>query len=87
MARKRQPHRSQQPAFMIDIDAIKSALAEVTQDAKEAADDIIAKSTKDFKMDTAKIQKQASAYVAKDPLKTLGVALTIGIAIGYLIHK
>jgi ElaB/YqjD/DUF883 family membrane-anchored ribosome-binding protein len=86
MARKRSSNGST-TSLTIDVDTVRSALSNMTGGAKDAVDSIIADSIKDFKIDSDKIQKQTTKYIAKQPLKSVGIALAIGVVVGYLMHN
>lgn len=70
-----------------DLQKIKAALANASHDMKGITSDLLAQSVEDMKARSAKIQDNMTDYVAEKPMKSLGIALLAGIAIGYLIHR
>lgn len=70
-----------------DIAKIKRALADATLDAKGLATEYVTQSIEDMKDKSDKVQHDISHYVAKKPVKSLGIALLTGLAIGYLFRR
>lgn len=70
-----------------DIAKLKAALREASLDVKGRATELISDSFEGVK-DKSKAAKDSMAnYTAERPFKSLGIALVVGIAIGYLFRK
>lgn len=70
-----------------DVERIKDALIDATRDVKDKTAEKIADSFEDFKRKQSEITEEVSDYVSDRPLKSLGVSLMLGIAIGYFLHN
>jgi ElaB/YqjD/DUF883 family membrane-anchored ribosome-binding protein len=70
-----------------DIEKIKEALAETTQDMKGKAAEMLFQSIEDARERSAAVKDNVTNYVTEKPLKSLGIAMLAGMLIGYLIHK
>lgn len=70
-----------------DIEKIKAALFEASDNVKAKADELIADSLDTMKSKSNELQDDVAQYAAEQPFKALGVALLIGIVIGYSMHK
>lgn len=70
-----------------DVEKIKAALFDTTQDLKGRAGEMITDSMSSVKNQTAEARDNVADYTAKKPFKALGIALLAGIAIGYLLRR
>ena len=73
--------------FYGDLSKIKAAIATATCDAKVKARDMFHQSVDDMRDKSEIVQDTVTKYVAKKPLKSLGISMLIGAVIGFLIHK
>lgn len=70
-----------------DVEKIKAALLEASQDLKGKASEILSDSVDDMKEKSAAVKDGVANYTAEKPFKSLGIALLVGVAIGYLLRK
>lgn len=70
-----------------DVEKIKAALFDTTQDLKGRAGEMISESMESVKQQTAEARESVADYTAKKPFKALGYALLAGVAIGYLLGR
>lgn len=70
-----------------DVEKIKAALIEATQDVKGKTAEILSESIDDAKRKVYDISDDVSEYVSNKPLKSLGASLLVGVAIGYLLKR
>lgn len=70
-----------------DVEKIKSALFTATQDVKGKAADMFSDSMEEIKDQTRAAKDSVAKYTSRKPFKSLTVALLVGTAIGYLLHK
>ena len=70
-----------------DVEKIKAALMEATQDVKGKAAELFTDSVDGVKEKTALVKDNVANYTAEKPFKSLGAAVLIGIAIGYLLRR
>ena len=80
-------HTSNNHDLYRDIANIKAALAEATDDLKGKAGQILTNSMDDIKEQSSAVKENIVDYTAEKPFKTLGIALLVGLAIGYFIRK
>jgi ElaB/YqjD/DUF883 family membrane-anchored ribosome-binding protein len=70
-----------------DVEKIKAALVEATQDVKGKAAEILSDSYNDMAEKTHALKENVSEFTAERPFKSLGIALLVGMAVGYLLRK
>jgi len=70
-----------------DVEKIKSALRDASYDVKGKAAEMLADSYDGMREHTSAVKENIEDYTAKEPLKSLGISLLVGVAIGYLLHK
>ena len=81
-------HRHHQDIDLYDdIEKIKAALMEASQDVKGKAAELLVESVDSMKDKTKDMTDDLANYTAKKPLKSLGIALLVGVSIGYLLRK
>jgi ElaB/YqjD/DUF883 family membrane-anchored ribosome-binding protein len=66
---------------------IKNAIHGTAQHVKGKAEDIFLESVDDIKSKSSMAHKSVAAYTAKKPLKSLGVALLVGMAVGFIFLR
>jgi ElaB/YqjD/DUF883 family membrane-anchored ribosome-binding protein len=64
---------------------IKDALAETTDGVKSRANEMLTDLIEDMQDKRADYQEHVEEYVSAEPLKSLGIALAVGFAIGKFI--
>lgn len=69
--------------FAADLNKIKSAFSDASQDLRDRAGDIFLDSLHEAKQKS----KHVTNYLADRPLKSIGLAMFAGLIIGYFIHK
>ena len=70
-----------------DVEKIKAALMLAANDVKDKASGAIYDSVDTVKEKSDLARDTVADYTAEKPFKSLGIALLIGIGIGYLIKK
>lgn len=70
-----------------DIENIKKAFADAAYDVRGKASEAITQSVEGVKEKSAQMQDSVAHFAAEKPFKSLGIALLVGVAIGYLLHK
>jgi len=70
-----------------DVEKIKAALMHTASDVRDKASEALYDSVTDVKEKTELAKDTVAEYTAEKPFKSLGIALLIGIGIGYLIKK
>lgn len=70
-----------------DIEKIKAALAVASGDVKARAGELFADSIDEMKSNTEDLQDYIAKYTAERPFKSLGIALLVGMALGYIMRK
>jgi ElaB/YqjD/DUF883 family membrane-anchored ribosome-binding protein len=80
-------HRNHYNDLYDDVEKIKASLLEATRDMKGKAAEVLADSYEGMREQTAEAKDNAANYIAEKPFKSLGIALAIGFAIGYILRK
>jgi ElaB/YqjD/DUF883 family membrane-anchored ribosome-binding protein len=70
-----------------DVEKIKAALYEATQDVRGKAGEILSDSIDEVKEQSLKVKNQVVDYTATRPFKSLGFAFLVGMIVGYFFHK
>lgn len=70
-----------------DVEKIKAALMDATQNLKGRAGDFLHDSVDNIKDQAASTKSSIENYAAEKPFKSLGLTLFIGMAIGYFMKK
>lgn len=70
-----------------DIEKIKAALSEASEDVRGRANEIFIQSLENAKEKTIDLEENISEYVAHNTLKSLGLALLAGAVIGFILRK
>ena len=70
-----------------DVAKIKAAIFETGRDLKGKASEMITGSVDDVKDYTSSIKDNVVDYTSEKPLKSLGIALLVGVVLGFLIRK
>lgn len=70
-----------------DVEQIKAALMQASQNMKGRANEILSDSVDDIKKHSSEAKDSVANYAAQKPFQSLGIALLAGIAIGYFLRK
>jgi ElaB/YqjD/DUF883 family membrane-anchored ribosome-binding protein len=70
-----------------DFAHIKTAFAETGQDIKEKASEILANSIENVKEKSSDMKDSVENYVTKKPFQSIGIAMVVGLVVGYLLRK
>lgn len=70
-----------------DLGMIKDAIFGATQDVRDKATSLIAKSYEDALEKSADIKHNVKKYVAVKPFKAIGIAALTGWCVGYLMRR
>lgn len=70
-----------------DVEKIKAALMMTALDVKDKASDTIFDTVETVKEKSDLARDTVADYTAEKPFKSLGIALLVGIGIGYLLKK
>jgi len=80
-------HHHNNTDFSDDVDKIKAAIQEASDNLKDKATELWADSIDDVKGQTKEVKKNIANYTIEKPIQSLGIALLVGMAVGYLIRK
>lgn len=70
-----------------DLEKIKDALADASDDVRLKAKELFLQSIENAKERSAEIKEDVSDYVGDKPFKSLGFALISGLLIGFLLRR
>ena len=70
-----------------DVIKIRAALMDTASDVKGKAGEMINESVENVREKTDLVKNTVADYTAERPFKSLGIALVVGIGIGFLIKK
>lgn len=70
-----------------DWEKIRHVFAETASDIKGKSTDYLTQSMDNVKDKSLQTKDNIAHYTAEKPFKSLGIALLVGIALGYFIHK
>ena len=70
-----------------DLAKIKDAFADVAYDVKGKAGDALAQGLANAREKSTDIQDTLATYTSERPFKSIGIALVIGAALGFLVRK
>lgn len=70
-----------------DVQKIKAALFDTTQDLKGRAGEMITDSMDNVKHQTVIVRDSVADYTARKPFKALGMALLTGMTVGWLLRR
>ena len=70
-----------------NVEKIKAALVDVSQDVKGKAGEILSDSVENIKHRSHLAKNNMAHYTAKKPFKSLGIALLAGLVVGYLLRR
>jgi ElaB/YqjD/DUF883 family membrane-anchored ribosome-binding protein len=84
---KRSTRKGNGHALAHDWLKIKNAFSDTALDVKDKAGTILTHSVDDLKKKSSKVQNKVETYTAKKPIKSLGIALAVGIAVGFLLRR
>lgn len=70
-----------------DMDKIKAAIFDTTQDLKGRAGEMLVDSVVSMKNQSNHLKEGVADYASERPFKALGIALATGIALGLLIKR
>lgn len=79
--------RAHHADFHDDVEKIKAALQQASDDFKDKASELWTDSVEGVKEHTADAKKSIENYTSEKPLQTIGIALLVGVALGYFLHK
>lgn len=79
--------RHQEIDLYDDVEKIKQALNLTATDLRDKTSEAVLQSIDNVKEKTEQLHSDVADYTGAHPLKSLGVALLVGIGIGYLLHK
>ncbi len=65
----------------------REAISQVAFDARDKANELLAKSLKDAKAKGGDIQEDIISYVEENPVKAVGIAIGIGALLSLLLRK
>lgn len=74
-------------ALAADWQKISNAFADTAGDVTDMAEDVCKISIDDLKNQTGNIQQRVADYTAKNPVRTLGIALAAGLVIGWWLKR
>ena len=80
-------HHHQRNDIYEDVEKIKAALFDASQNIKGRATDMLADSVDDMKEKSAAVKNSVADYTADKPFKSLGFALLAGFLIGYFLNR
>jgi ElaB/YqjD/DUF883 family membrane-anchored ribosome-binding protein len=83
----KQSHRHNNHDLYNDVQKIKNALFETSQDMREQAAGYLSDSVDQMREKTTAVKDNVANYTADKPFKSLGIALLIGAAIGFLFRR
>jgi len=86
---RKNSHNGHRQAHMLAADwvAIKNALSDTAGDVKDEAGYMLRQSLDEIRRRSENAQDRISTYTAKKPLKSLGIAVLVGIAVGFLLKR
>ncbi len=70
-----------------DFEKIRSAFADTAYDLRDKTGNLLSDSLDNIKQRSSRVQRDVSTYTAKRPMKSLGIALLVGLALGFFIRK
>lgn len=79
-------HRSQYD-LSSDLEKLKSALVDTTQDITGKASEMFNDSVDNIKESSVLVRDQVADYTAKKPFKVIGWSLLAGLTLGYIMRK
>ncbi len=80
-------HKHNGHTLNADLEKIKSAIADTALDLKERTGEAFSDSLDNLKERSNRVHHDVASYTAKRPIKSLGVALLVGLALGFFIRK
>ena len=80
-------HKHNGHGLNADLEKIKSAIADTALDLRDRTGEMFSDSLDNLKERSSKVHHDVASYTAKRPIKSLGVALLIGLAVGFLLRK
>jgi ElaB/YqjD/DUF883 family membrane-anchored ribosome-binding protein len=66
---------------------IRNAFADTADNVKHKAEAALNDSLDSVKSTSSKVHDDVSTYTAKQPIKSLGIALAVGVALGFIIRR
>ncbi len=66
---------------------IKNVFSDTASDVRDKAGVMLSHSVDGIKKKSVKVQQRVETYTAKKPLKTIGIALLVGMAVGLLLRR
>jgi len=79
--------RHQEYDLYDDVEKIKDVLRETAYDVRGKAQEVLSQSYDEMKSRKDHFQEGVAEYTAEKPFKSLGIALFVGVILGYFIHK
>ena len=70
-----------------DVENIKAALFEASEDVKGKAGEILSDSVEDIKDRSTKIKNNVANYTSEKPFNSLGIAFLFGVVLGFFLNK
>ncbi len=70
-----------------DVAKVKAALMDTANGMRDKATDFLYESVDDVKDKTTEVKDNLAKYTAKKPFKSLGIAMLVGMGIGYILRK
>lgn len=74
-------------ALAADWMKIKNAFTDTANDVKDKASDMIDGSIDTVKTTSIKAKKEVQTYTARNPFKSLGAALAVGVVLGFWLKR
>lgn len=84
---KRHNSRNSEIDIYDDIEKIKAALMHTSVDLRGKAGEIINESLDSVKEKSELLQENLAQYTSERPIKSLGIALIAGVALGFLLRR
>jgi ElaB/YqjD/DUF883 family membrane-anchored ribosome-binding protein len=82
-------NRTRAPGINIssDLEKLKAALFDKTYDFRDKTGEMFTNTLDNLKDHSSAAQEKTAEYVSEKPFKTIGIALTAGLIIGWLVNR
>lgn len=80
-------HNGHAHALAADWMKIKGAFSDTASNVKNKANNMIDESVDTVKKTSSKAKKEIATYTARNPFKTLGAALAVGLVLGLWLKR
>jgi ElaB/YqjD/DUF883 family membrane-anchored ribosome-binding protein len=85
--RQKRKHHQHTYNLYNNLEEIREALADVSNDVKNKANSILSDSVDNVREASSTVEDEVTTYVAGRPLKSVGIAIAAGIVIGYFLRR